>query len=186
MQQQGQHLIPAPPEVVWQALNDPDELAACITGCEEITQTDENRFDARVKAKVGPVSAVFTAELNLTDLNPPTSYTIVGDVKGGAAGFGKGAARVALTAEGDGTILTYDVDAKVGGKLAQVGSRLIDAAARKMADEFFTAFSTRLGATPAAHEQDHQPAVGATNSTWWVWLIAAAAAIIATAVAISR
>jgi len=113
-------------------------------------QTAEDTFAAAVKAKIGPVSALFKADLTLTDLNPPTSYAINASAKGGAAGFGKGVARVTLNDDGDGTLLNYRVDANVGGKLAQIGSRLIDGAARKMADDFFAKFSAEVGgaATP--------------------------------------
>ena len=150
MQQNGEYLIPAPVETVWQALNDPEVLGACIPGCQSVTQVDDTHFDASVKAKVGPVSATFQAGLELTDLNPPNSYTIAGNVKGGAAGFGKGTAAVSLADADGGTRLSYEVNANVGGKLAQVGSRLVDGAARKMADDFFSAFSEHLGGGQAA------------------------------------
>ena len=142
MQQTGEYEIAASLQAVWDALNDPDVLGACITGCQEVTRVDEQHFDVRVKAKVGPVSATFQASLELKDLDPPRSYVIEGGVKGGAAGFGKGTAAVQLTeagtADAPSTRLSYTVDASVGGKLAQVGSRLVDGAARKMADEFYS------------------------------------------------
>ncbi len=157
LEQDGEYLINAAREQVWEALNDPDVLGACIPGCQEITRTDDTHFSARVKAKVGPVSATFTADMELTELNPPASYVIVGGVKGGAAGFGKGEASVNLTEESadDGAVtkLTYSVKASVGGKLAQVGSRLVDGAARKMADDFFAGFVRLLSGDETAEIQ---------------------------------
>ncbi|MEM7002379.1 MAG: carbon monoxide dehydrogenase subunit G [Pseudomonadota bacterium] len=145
MEQQGEHTINASREQVWQALNDPEILAACIPGCQSITRDSDTHFTAKVKAKVGPVSATFEAGLDLENLDPPISYTIAGAVKGGAAGFGKGTADVVLAEAGpDSTQLSYSVKGSVGGKLAQVGSRLVDGAARKMADDFFSAFATQL------------------------------------------
>lgn len=141
MDMNGEARIPAPQAVVWDALNDPEALKAAITGCEELSRDGENAFKARVRAKVGPVSARFGGRVELLDLDPPHSYRIAGEGTGGAAGFAKGGAVVQLEADGpDATILKYDVDASVGGKLAQIGSRLIDGAARKMADDFFTKF----------------------------------------------
>ena len=145
MEQSGEYDIPAARETVWRALNDPDVLGQCITGCQAVHRTDDLDFDVKVKAKVGPVSAMFQAALELEELDPPSSYTIKGGVKGGVAGFGKGEARVQLAAiDVHNTKLTYQVKASVGGKLAQVGSRLVDGAARKIADEFFSAFRDYL------------------------------------------
>ena len=150
MQMNGEYTIPASRQTVWEALNDPEVLKACIPGCEELEKTSDHSFAAKVKAKVGPVSAKFNGEVTLGDLNPPESYTISGEGKGGAAGFAKGGAKVHLTEEGpEQTRLAYDVEAKVGGKLAQVGSRLIDGTAKKMAEQFFTAFAERVGGGPA-------------------------------------
>ncbi|NKC01695.1 MAG: carbon monoxide dehydrogenase [Pseudomonadales bacterium] len=141
MEQSGEYDIPAARETVWIALNDPDVLGQCITGCQEVARTDDLNFDVKVKAKVGPVSAMFQAALELDELDPPSSYRIRGGVKGGAAGFAKGEASVQLAEiDASNTKLTYQVKASVGGKLAQVGSRLVDGATRKMADEFFSAF----------------------------------------------
>lgn len=152
MDMNGEARIPAPQAVVWDALNDPEALKQAITGCEELERDGDNAFKARVRAKVGPVSARFGGRVELQDLNPPHSYRIVGEGTGGAAGFAKGGAIVQLEADGpDETILKYDVDASVGGKLAQIGSRLIDGAARKMADDFFTKFgaiAAERAATP--------------------------------------
>lgn len=138
----GSYAIPAPRETVWAALNDVEILKACIPGCETITKHSETELEATVSAKVGPVKAKFTGVVTLSDLDPPNGYTISGEGKGGAAGFAKGGAKVRLEEDGDGTTLSYDVTANVGGKLAQIGSRLIDSTAKKMADQFFSKFST--------------------------------------------
>lgn len=132
--------IEAPREVVFAALNDPDVLRRSIPGCEELEKVSDTRFTAVVRAKVGPVRARFKGEVTLSDLNPPHSYTLSGQGKGGVAGFARGKAAIELTAEGDATILKYDVSATVGGKLAQLGGRLIDNAARSLAGEFFENF----------------------------------------------
>lgn len=144
MEMQGSRQIAAPRPMVWAALNDPEVLKSAIPGCESLTGSPEDGFDAVVKQKVGPVSATFTGRVVLSDVVPLTSYTIAGEGKGGAAGFAKGSAAVALADEGDGTLLTYTVTANVGGKLAQLGSRLIDGFAKKMADSFFTNFQAAL------------------------------------------
>lgn len=141
----GEYAIPASRETVWQALNDPTVLEACIPGCESLDATDENEFSALVTAKVGPVKAKFRGKIILSDINAPESYRISGEGTGGAAGFARGGATVALASDADGTILTYEVEATVGGKLAQIGQRLIDATAKKMADDFFGAFNEQLG-----------------------------------------
>jgi carbon monoxide dehydrogenase subunit G len=186
LEQSGEYRIPAARSDVWDALNDPDVLGACIAGCQEVTRVDDEHFDLRVKAKIGPVSATFQAAVELTDLNPPVSYVIQGNVKGGAAGFAKGSASVALAEDGEATMLSYTVSASVGGKLAQVGSRLVDGAARKMADDFFAAFSTRMGGTEEAAgaeraadvEQGEQPVAAGEASPasgkdqWVIWAIA--------------
>ncbi len=140
MQQSGEYRIGAKAEAVWCALNDPEVLAQCIEGCESLTRVGDDAFAAVVKARIGPLSATFTGEVKLADLNPPTSYTLMVSAKGGAAGFGKGTARVSLSETGGETLLRYQVEGNVGGKLAQVGQRLIDGAARKMADDFFARF----------------------------------------------
>lgn len=151
LEQVGEYEIGAGRELVWEALNDPEVLAACIPGCQSIERASDTHFDAQVKAKIGPVSAMFSAALDLEDLNPPQSYSIVGAVKGGAAGFGKGQAEVQLEALAeDRTRLTYTVKGSVGGKLAQIGSRLVDGATRKMADDFFAAFAGQLAPSDQA------------------------------------
>lgn len=141
MEMTGEQRLPAPREAVWAALNDPEVLKQCIPGCEEIQKTSDTEMTAKVSAKVGPVSAKFTGAVTLSDVDPPNGYTISGEGKGGVAGFAKGSAKVGLTEDGDGTILRYEVNASVGGKLAQIGARLIDATAKKMAEEFFNRFS---------------------------------------------
>ncbi len=142
MDMTGEYRIPAPRQRVWEALNDPAILKAAIPGCEELNKVGDNELEARVKAKVGPVSATFTGKVTLNDLNPPESYRIAGEGKGGAAGYAKGGAEVNLAEDGAGTILRYSAKADVGGKLAQIGSRLIQGTAKKMADDFFGKFST--------------------------------------------
>jgi hypothetical protein len=146
VQQSGEFRIKASREAVWQALNDPAVLQRCIEGCDEMQRVDDTHFVATVRAKVGPVSATFHGEVTLQDLDPPNGYTLVGAGKGGAAGFARGEAKVRLVEVAPGeTLLQYEMDAKVGGKLAQIGSRLIDGAARKMAEDFFGRFSEVLG-----------------------------------------
>ncbi len=153
MELKGEYRIPAPREQVWEMLNDPAVLRECIPGCESLEGSAEDGFAARVTTKVGPVKATFNGEVKLSNLNPPESYTISGEGKGGVAGFAKGGADVHLADEGSNTVLTYTVNAQVGGKLAQLGSRLIDSTARKLADQFFTCFADKAGAgAPAAAE----------------------------------
>jgi hypothetical protein len=145
MEMTGEYRIPAAREAVWAALNDPVVLQSCIPGCESLERGAENEFKATVRAKVGPVSARFSGKVTLSDFDPPKSYRISGEGQGGAAGFAKGGAVVALEEDGAGTILRYTADAQVGGKLAQIGSRLIDGTAKKLADEFFEAFAAKVG-----------------------------------------
>jgi hypothetical protein len=163
MDMTGQYRIPAPREQVWAALNDPATLKASLPGCESLEKTSEREFAAVVVAKVGPVKAKFNGNVTLSNLNPPESYTISGEGKGGAAGFAKGGADVMLIEEGEVTVLTYTAKADVGGKLAQLGSRLIDGTAKKMADEFFDNFSKQVAgpapvAAPAAAPEAARPA----------------------------
>ena len=147
MEMNGSHIIPASREVVWEALNNPDILRACIPGCEELEMSSPTEMSATVVTKIGPVKAKFKGDVTLENLNPPNSYTISGEGKGGIAGFAKGGADVTLTEVPEGTKLDYDVDAKVGGKIAQLGSRLIDSTARKLADQFFSNFSEKVGSS---------------------------------------
>lgn len=150
MDMTGEYRIPAPRQKVWEALNNPDILKQCIPGCETIEKQSDTEMTATVRAKVGPVSARFGGKVTLSDLDPPNGYRISGEGTGGPAGFAKGGATVKLSDDGDGTRLNYSVEANVGGKLAQIGSRLIDATARKMADDFFAKFAAVVGAGAAA------------------------------------
>jgi uncharacterized protein len=140
MEMHGELRIPAPRAAVWEKLNDPETLKACIPGCETVDKVSDTEFTAKVVARVGPVRASFSGKVTLTDLDPPAGYTITGEGTGGVAGFAKGSAKVALDDAGAETVLRYGVQAQVGGKLAQIGSRLIDATSRKMADDFFSRF----------------------------------------------
>ncbi len=144
----GDYRIPAPREAVWAALNDPEVLKACIPNCEELTKNSDTEFVAKVVAKIGPVKASFGGKVTLTDIDPPNGYTISGEGQGGAAGFAKGGAKVRLEPVDGGaaTILHYAADAQIGGKLAQIGSRLVEGSARKLADEFFAAFAAQAAA----------------------------------------
>lgn len=147
----GEYRIPAPRDLVWRALNDPELLRQAIPGCEEIEKVSDTELTAKVAVKLGPVSARFGGKITLSDLDPPNGYRIIGEGQGGAAGFAKGAAVVKLApAEGGGTLLSYSVQASVGGKIAQIGSRLIDGSARKLADEFFGRFAEIVHAQAAA------------------------------------
>ncbi len=141
MKMSGEEIIPASIETVWSALNDPDVLKQCIPGCESITKTSPTEMTARVVAKVGPVKAGFNGSVKLKDLKPPHSYRIEGKGEGGLAGFATGGASVHLETVPDGTKMTYDVDAQVGGKMAMLGSRLIDSTARSLAGQFFEKFA---------------------------------------------
>ena len=163
MDMTGEVRLPAPRETVWRALNDPQILKQSIPGCEEIQKTSDTEMTARVSAKVGPVSAKFTGKVTLSDLDPPNGYTISGEGQGGVAGFAKGGAQVSLRDDGGGTMLSYKVNAQVGGKLAQIGSRLIDATARKMADDFFTRFASVVGAGAAPAAPAGPPAGAVTE-----------------------
>jgi len=144
MDMTGEFRIPAPRQRVWEGLNDPKILKECIPGCETIEKSSDTEFTAKVVARVGPVRAAFSGKVTLSDLDPPKAYTISGEGSGGAAGFAKGAAKVSLDGDGDATTLRYEVAAHVGGKLAQIGSRLIDATARKMAADFFARFAAQM------------------------------------------
>jgi hypothetical protein len=140
MEMHGERRIPASREEVWERLNDPETLKECIPGCQSVDKISDTEFTAKVRAKVGPVSANFAGKVTLSDLEPPSRYTISGEGTGGVAGFAKGSATVELAEEGGETVMRYGAQGQVGGKLAQIGSRLIDATARKMADEFFSKF----------------------------------------------
>ena len=151
MQMNDSQRIPATKEKVWAALNDPAVLKQCIPGCQSLEMTSPTEMIATVVLKVGPVKATFGGKVTLSDLDPPNSYRITGEGAGGVAGFAKGGATVTLTSEGpDGTVLHYEVDAQIGGKLAQLGGRLIDSTARKLAGEFFAAFAKLVAPVQAA------------------------------------
>lgn len=140
MQITGDYLLPATPETVWRALNDADVLRECIPGCQSLEKLSDTEFKAKVGTRIGPLQATFDGQVQLTDLDPPRSYTISGSGSGGVVGSAKGGAKVRLAPEGAGTRLTYDVDAQVSGKIAQLGSRLIDSTAKMMAGQFFDKF----------------------------------------------
>lgn len=154
MEISGEFRVPASRQVVWDALNDPQVLQACIPGCQMVERHSDTELSAKIVAKVGPVKATFDAKLSLSELNPPTRYVISGESKAAAAGFARGTAEVELGEEADRTVLRYRAEVKVGGKLAQVGSRLIDGTARKLSEAFFANLATELGAdgtgSPAA------------------------------------
>ena len=178
MEMTNTRLVPAPVDAVWRALNDPAALQACIPGCESLERTGEDEWQATLAARVGPVSAKFSGRMRMTDSTPPTGYTLKFEGQGGAAGFANGEARVTLApAPQDQTTLTYVAKAQVGGKLAQIGSRLIDGAAAKLADEFFEKFSAQfapaaaLGALPAAVPQ---PGASTFAGAPWIRYVALA------------
>ncbi|OCO98334.1 MULTISPECIES: carbon monoxide dehydrogenase subunit G [unclassified Ensifer] len=150
MDMTGEERIAAGRDAVWRGLNDPEILKRCIPGCQSLEMTSPTELAAVVKIKIGPVSASFTGNVVLSNLNPPESYTISGEGKGGIAGFAKGGADVALTEDGPETVLRYDVKAEIGGKLAQLGSRLIDSTAKKLAQQFFSDFGAAVGGTAEA------------------------------------
>jgi carbon monoxide dehydrogenase subunit G len=150
MEIKGEYKIAAPREKVFAALNDPAILQACIPGCESLEKTSDTEMKAKVRLRIGPVSASFTGKVTLSDIDPPNGYRISGEGQGGVAGFAKGGAVVTLRDDGGATVLDYDVDAQVGGKIAQVGARLIDGTARKLADEFFGKFAATIGGPAAA------------------------------------
>jgi uncharacterized protein len=170
MELKGERLIPASVDTTWRALNDPAILRDCIAGCESIERTGDDAYEALLAVKVGPVSARFKGKLQMSDIKPPHSYTIHFDGQGGVAGHGKGSADVALAAEGAQTRLRYEARAQVGGKMAQVGSRLIDAAAGKLTEDFFNAFEARLKPTTAGEvvAAPAAPTEAPSRMMWWV------------------
>jgi carbon monoxide dehydrogenase subunit G len=155
MEMSGEHRIPAPRERVWAALNDPEVLKASIPGCQELEKVSDTEMKAKVLAKVGPVKATFNGDVTLSNIVAPASYTISGEGKGGVAGFAKGGADVTLEEDGDETILRYSAKAQVGGKLAQLGARLIDATAKQMAGQFFTAFAEQVRKESLLERAEH-------------------------------
>lgn len=146
MEMTGEHRISAPRLLVWDALIDPDVLKSCLRGCEHMGRISETEFETVITTKVGPVKMTFKGSVELSDIDPPNGYTISGEGKGGAAGFVKMGARVRLVEDGDVTVLSYEVNAALGGKLAQMGARVIDGVARHMADDFFGSLAATLNA----------------------------------------
>jgi uncharacterized protein len=186
MEMEGSRVLAITQEQAWAALNDPEVLKASIPGCEKVEASGENRYAVVVAVKVGPLAAKFAGKIMLNDVNPPESYTLTFDGQGGAAGFGKGQAKVKLTPQGTGCELAYSATAQVGGKLAQVGQRLIDGVARSMAEDFFKRFEQEMqrrypqayadaasAAQPAGGSQSTRepPARGVPP---WIWVAAAA------------
>ena len=180
MEMTNSRLVPAPVDAVWRALNDPAALKACIPGCEALERTGEDEWQATLAARVGPVSAKFSGRMRMTDSTPPTGYTLKFEGQGGAAGFANGEARVTLApAPQDQTTLTYVARAQVGGKLAQIGSRLIDGAAAKLADEFFEKFGAQFAPVPAeAALSTPVPQTGASTFAGAPWIRYVALALI--------
>jgi carbon monoxide dehydrogenase subunit G len=146
----GEYLVPAPQQRVWAALNDAAVLKASIAGCQALEKVSDTEFNAIVTTRVGPVSATFRGNVQLSELDAPHGYTLTGRGQGGAAGFAKMSSRVLLQPQGEQTVLRYTAQAEIGGKLASVGSRLVQAVAKKNADDFFAAFTRQLGGAPAA------------------------------------
>ncbi|MEK9685597.1 MAG: carbon monoxide dehydrogenase subunit G [Rhodospirillaceae bacterium] len=193
MDMTGEFRIPAARETVWEALNNPEVLKASIPGCQKLDKVSDEELTATVKSKVGPVSATFTGKVTLSDINPPSGYKISGEGQGGVAGFAKGGAEVILEEDGSETILKYTATAQVGGKLAQIGSRLIDSTAKKMANEFFTNFVKQIG-TPGQEpevkdaetkgseisttQEVEKPSQGLSPAIWVTGLIVIVAALL--------
>jgi carbon monoxide dehydrogenase subunit G len=187
MEMNGSRTVPADVDTTWRALNDPEALKACIPGCESVERVSDNEYRLTMTARVGPVSARFAGRIVLADIVAPTSYTLSFEGQGGAAGFAKGEARVTLSANEPGTRIDYQVKSQVGGKLAQIGSRLVDGAAAKVADDFFARFVDRLGGAPADAESTQLAGVAVPGSAYsqvravlrvmWVRLALAAAII---------
>jgi carbon monoxide dehydrogenase subunit G len=176
MEMTGERRILAPREKVWAALNDPEILKASIPGCESLEKLSDTELSARAAVKIGPIAARFTGKVTLSDLDPPNGYTIAGEGQGGVAGFAKGSAKVRLEEAGEATLLRYEVQAQVGGKIAQLGARLIDSTAKSLADQFFDRFQAKLGpppaptpaeaAAPAAPSPLPQPSSGLPMAAW--------------------
>ncbi len=181
MDMQGKRQLAITQQAAWDALNDPTVLKLCIPGCEKIEATGDNQYSMAVALKIGPLAAKFAGKIALSDINPPQSYTIAFDGQGGAAGFGKGSAQVQLTPNADGHELAYTVHASVGGKIAQVGQRLIDGVAKSMAEDFFKRFDDEMQRRhPEAYAQKATAALEPAAATGdagggiplWVWLLA--------------
>jgi uncharacterized protein len=149
MTMNGEYELAVPPQAVWEKLNDAATLKACIPGCEQLDKTSDTEFQAVATVKIGPVKAKFKGRVTLSDLDPPNGYKISGQGDGGVAGFAKGGATVKLTPKNGGTLLAYNVDAQIGGKLAQLGQRLVNGAAKKIVDDFFANFANAVNPKPA-------------------------------------
>ena len=184
----GEYMIPSTKQKVWDALNDPEVLKQCIDGCEELNKDSDSEFSARVTAKVGPVRAKFSGKVTLSDIDPPNGYKISGEGQGGVAGFAKGGAAVKLEDSDGGTKLTYTAEAEVGGKLASVGSRLVEGVAKKTADDFFGKFAeivsidSKLEYTDTKAAQVQQVAEGSSktsDNSRLFWGVGVAVAIVA-------
>ncbi|WP_299193992.1 carbon monoxide dehydrogenase subunit G [uncultured Erythrobacter sp.] len=179
MEIKGSYQLPCDPQRAWEALNDPELLKACLKGCERLEKTADDRFEGTVQAKVGPVAARFSGSLTQTEIDAPNGCTMVFEGQGGVAGFAKGSANVSLEAVDGGTQLSYDADAKIGGKLAQMGARLVEGTARSMAEDFFSKFSVALGAVEGSADgaktapetgpvQPEQQAATGSKLTWFI------------------
>lgn len=205
MELKGQRLIPASQQRTWNSLNDTEVLKACIPGCETLEKTEDGGFVATLALRIGPVSAKFKGSLTLSDVQPPNRYTMHFDGQGGMAGFGKGSAEVVLSPADGGTMLDYQAKAQVGGKLAQVGSRLVDAAAGKITNDFFSAFCARVGADAQAAAEalpsaavvaaveaastmpaDAPETSASSSMPAWVWWAVGAVVVIAVALVAAR
>jgi carbon monoxide dehydrogenase subunit G len=192
MDMQGSRELPVTRQQAWEGLNDPEVLKACIPGCDKVEPSGENQYAIGMSVKVGPVSAKFAGKIRLEDVNPPASYTLRFEGQGGAAGFGKGAAQVALAERGSGCELSYTVNAQVGGKFAQVGQRLIDGVARSMAEDFFRRFEQELlrrhppvvaaaagtGAGATATPAAASPAPSSGGVPAWAWVVGAVVVVV--------
>ncbi|MDI9330291.1 MAG: carbon monoxide dehydrogenase subunit G [Alphaproteobacteria bacterium] len=190
MEMQGTRQLKVQQQQAWDALNNPEVLKACIPGCDRIEVSGENQFNMGTALKIGPVSAKFTGKIMLTDMNPPASYTLNFEGQGGVAGFGKGTAKVTLTPNADGCELSYSVTAQVGGKIAQLGQRLIDGVAKSLSEEFFKRFDAeteKLDPPPAAAVAVSQPEAAAEEPKGWpTWVWVAAALVVAGLVYVAR
>jgi uncharacterized protein len=165
MDMTGERRIPAPRQVVWNALNDPNVLRVSIPGCESLEKQSDTAMKATAAVKIGPISARFSGNVELSDIDPPNGYTISGEGQGGVAGFARGGAKVNLLDEGSATLLRYEVHAQVGGKLAQLGARLVDASAKQLADQFFDRFSARVAPAPTAPQPATPPPAALSPAT---------------------
>jgi uncharacterized protein len=179
MEMQGSRQLAATQQEAWDALNDPEVLRACIPGCDKVERVGDDRFTLAMSVKIGPVAAKFTGKIQLSDVQPPESYTLAFEGQGGPAGFGRGTSKVRLTPNAQGCELSYTVNAQVGGKIAQVGQRLIDGVARSMAEDFFQRFDAEMQKRhPAAAPAPAAAAPAATPGIpAWVWVLVAVVAV---------